>query len=149
MDNIETIRKYFEDIVTDMATQNAKVPVEQFRMDVTQIGGQLFAPDWFKYMIYGRGPGKFPPPDAMLRAVKNNPDWLEQAKKVYKYINEKGLAYIIGRKISREGTDVYQGKRKGVDLVGAMEKNMPELLRTIAMNEVASIQTSLSNAIKQ
>lgn len=147
--NKEAIQKYFDSVIADMASDNAKVPVDKFRSDVTNIDGKLYAPDWFQYMIFGRGPGKFPPPDAMLKSVQNNPDWLESAKRVYKYIKEQGLAYLIGRKIAREGTDVYLGKRKGVDFIGAMEKNMPELLKTITFNEIAAIQTSLHNAIKQ
>jgi hypothetical protein len=144
----EAIERYFNNIVQDMASQNAKVPVSKFRIEATQIEGKLFSPDWFQYMIYGRGPGKQPPPDRMLEWVKRNPSIFESLKSRFKYITEKGAAYIIGRKIGREGTDVWQGKRKGVDLLGPMEKHMPELLATLVKNEAVNIATSLSKAIK-
>lgn len=145
----EIIKKYFEDVIADLAKQNEKVPADKFRIETTNEGGELYAPDWFKYMIYGRGPGKQPPPDAMLKAVRNNPQWLADARQTYRNINEKSLAYLIGRKIGREGTDIYSGKRKGLDFLGAMEENTPDFLKALLQNEILKIQTSLHNAINQ
>lgn len=149
MSNKEAFGEYFKAVVEDMAKENAKVPVSSFRAETSEEGAQLFAPHWFRYMIYGRGPGKFPPPDRMLRWVEKNPDIFEAAKSRFKYITEKGLAYIIGRKIANEGTDVWQGKRKGVPFLEAMENNMPDLLKALVTNEAVKIQTSLHNAIKK
>jgi len=97
---------------------------------------------YLRFMMYGRGPGKQPPPDRMLAWVKKNPELLSGSD-----ISEKSLAFLIGRKIGREGTDIYQGKRKGLDLLGVMEKNLPELLKDIGEEEKLKIQTSLSKAI--
>ena len=144
---MEAIRKYFEAIIHDMGIENPKVPTDKFRIETNNLGGSLFAPDWFQYMIYGRGPGKFPPPDRMLTWVQKNPDIYESAKGRFKNITEEGLAFLVGRKIAREGTDVWQGKRKGVDLLGAMERHLPELLITLEKNEVIKIQTALSKKI--
>jgi len=137
----EAIETYLNNIVKDLAGQNEKVPVSKFRVEATQIEGNLHAPDWFQYMIYGRGPGKQPPPDRMLAWVQSNPQLFSVD------ISEKSMAFLIGRKIGREGTDIFQGKRKGVDLLGPMEKNMPELLKGIAETETLKIQTSLSKKI--
>jgi hypothetical protein len=143
----EAIEKYFNSIVSDMASQNAKVPVSKFRSEVTQIEGKLYAPDWFQYMITGRGPGKQPPPDKMFAWVQRNPDVFRTLQTYFKYITEKGAAYIIGRKIGREGTQIWRGEKKGVDILGPMEKYMPELLATLVKNEAVNIATSLSKAI--
>lgn len=148
MNNKEAFEQYFKGIVSDMARENPKVPVSQFRAEANESGASLFAPTWFQYMIFGRGPGKQPPPDRMLSFVEKNPQILAEAKSTYKYITEKGLAFLIGRKIGREGTDIYQGKRKGVGLLDAMEKNMPELLKSLATNEAVKIHTSLVRALK-
>ena len=148
MTNKEAFEQYFKGIVSDMARENPKVPVSQFRAEANESEASLFAPTWFQYMIFGRGPGKQPPPEAMLKSVKNNPDRVEAAKATYKYLTEKQLAYLWGRKIGREGTDIYQGKRKGVGLLDAMENNMPDLLKSIATNEAVKIQTSLVRALK-
>lgn len=148
MTNKEAFEQYFNSIVKDMASENPKVPVSKFRVEAKESEASLFAPDWFQYMIFGRGPGKQPPPDRMLSFVQKNPEILAEAKSNFKYITEKGLAFLIGRKIGREGTDIYQGKRKGVGLLEAMEKNMPELLKQLATNEAVKIQTALVRAIK-
>jgi len=103
------IETYLNTVVKDLAGQNEKVPVSQFRVEATQIEGKLFGPDWFQYMIYGRGPGKQPPPDRMLSWVQSNQSLFSGSG-----ISEKSLAFLIGRKIGREGTDIFQGKKKGV-----------------------------------
>src|SRR5688572_2399009 len=148
MTNKEAFEKYFNSIVSDIASENPKVPVSKFRTEAKESEAKLFAPDWFQYMIFGRGPGKQPPPDRMLSFIEKNPQILSEARSTYKYITEKGLAFLIGRKIGREGTDIWTGKRKGVGLLDAMEKNMPELLKSLATNEAVKIQTSLVRALK-
>lgn len=149
MTNKEAFQTYFKNIVRDMARENEKVPVSAFHAEANEYEAQLFAPDWFRYMIYGRGPGKFPPPDKIKRWVERNPDILAKAKETFKNITSAGLAFLIGRKISREGTDVWQGKRKGVPFIEAMEQNMPELLKALVRNEAVKIQTSLHVALKK
>ena len=145
----ESISTYFDAIVKDMGSQNQKVPVDKFRIVATDKGGQLFAPDWFKYMITGRGPGKMPPLDRIA-------DWVdkyigtpvrENKDGTFSVLASTSLAYAIGVKIAREGTDVWQGKKKGVDLLGAMEKNMPDLLADLLASELLKIQTSLHQKI--
>lgn len=143
----EQLDIYFQAIIKDLGSQNPKVPVSAFRIETTQIEGNLYAPDWFQYMIYGRGPGKQPPPDRMLAWVQKNPALLADARNTWKYITDKGLAYLIGRKIGREGTDIWLGKRKGVDLLGAMERALPDLKMKLAEAETLRIQTSLSKTI--
>ena len=138
---MSAVRTYLENIIKDLAAENAKVPVSQMRVEANEIEGNLFAPDWIQYMIYGRGPGKQPPPDRMLSWVQKNPELLNSD------ISEKSLAFLIGRKIGREGTDIFQGKRKGLDLLGVMEKNLPALLQDLGEEEKLKIQTSLSKVI--
>ena len=138
---MSAVRTYLENIIKDLSAENAKVPVSQMRVEANNIEGNLFAPDWIQYMIYGRGPGKQPPPDRMLSWVQKNPELLNSD------ISEKSLAFLIGRKIGREGTDIFQGKRKGLDLLGVMEKNLPKLLDDLGEEEKLKIQTSLSKAI--
>lgn len=68
---------------------------------------QLFAPATVLTLIYGRQPGKFP----NLLAIEQ---WIE-AKGIVprpdqngKSISTKSLAYLIGRKIAREGNEVLK-----------------------------------------
>lgn len=148
MSNKEAFEKYFKSVVGQMYAENQKVPVDGFRNEANEYDAQLWAPDWFQYMIFGRGPGKQPPPERMLSWVERNPDVLAQARQTFKYITEKGLAYIIGRKIGQSGTAIYRGEKKGVGFIEAMEANMPTLLEGLVRNEAIKIQTSLHKAIK-
>lgn len=85
-----------------------------------QVNDTLFeiefnAPEYWKYANYGRGPGKFPPMDRIE-------DWIVRRKitpyptKSGKLPTRKQLAYLIGRKIAKEG---FEGS-------GFLEKTLGE-----------------------
>lgn len=150
--NSDSLKEFFvrvtDGLIKDAASKSQKIPVSSIHFQADEISGKLFAADYFKYLIYGRGPGKAPPPEAMLAWVQRNPDALERARQVFRYITEQGLAYITGQKIAKQGTDIFSGKKPGIDLLGVMEQNMPELLKDLARNEVVKIATDLRSAIK-
>jgi hypothetical protein len=135
-------------IADDASSKGQKAPVDKLRVEIDEKGGRLFAPHYFKYIITGRGPGKQPPPDAMLEFVQKNPEIYAQAKATFKYLTEPQLAYLIGRKIARQGTDIYEGKKPGIDLLGIMEKELPELYKDIARNEAIGVQTAIKSVMK-
>jgi hypothetical protein len=143
---------FFDNVITylknDAESKGQKAPVNRLRKEINPTEGQLIGPFYFKYIVTGRGPGKQPPPDAMLKFVQANPDILVSMKQRFKYITEKGAAYIIGRKIGREGTDIWQGKKEGIDLLGAIEANLPELNKMLVRNELQGIQTALKTSLK-
>lgn len=141
------LNKMIESIKQDAIDKDQKIPVKSFRTEVNEEGGKLYAAHYMQYLLLGRGPGKQPPPDAMLKFVQSNPEMFESAKQRFANITEKGLAYLIGRKIGREGTDIYTGKKKGVDINKAIEDNLPALLIDLARNQVVNIQTSLKSAL--
>jgi hypothetical protein len=66
----------------------------------TETGMEISAPFHARMMEQGRKPGKFPPPDEILRWVR-----LGKIQK-RSNISDESLAYLIGRKISREGIKV-------------------------------------------
>ena len=75
---------------------------------VTEYNGSMFAlyfilPDYWEYAENGRRPGKFPPPDAILK-------WVQFKRLVPRAINGKvpttnQLVYLISRKIATKGTE--------------------------------------------
>jgi hypothetical protein len=150
--NTDSLNDFFirtiDGLAQDAASKQQKIPISSLRYESDEITGTMYAADYFKYLIYGRGPGKAPPPDNILVWVQGNPDALARARQVFKYITEKGLAYIIGQKIAKEGTDIYSGKKEGIDLLGVMEKNMPSLLEALARNEIMKIATDLRSSVK-
>jgi hypothetical protein len=60
--------------------------------------------DYWYYVEHGRKPGKFPPPDAILRWIEIKPV-LPYPDKNGKLPTNKQLAYLIGRKIATKGID--------------------------------------------
>lgn len=59
---------------------------------------------YWRYVEYGRRPGKFPPPDKILEWIRIKPV-LPRPNANGKLPTEKQLAYLIGRKIAREGIE--------------------------------------------
>lgn len=141
----EIIKKYLDATVdalrADAAGKNQSIP--DMRVEMSEEGGKVISSDYFKYLVLGRGPGKRPPKDAMLAMVRKKPDMLADAKRRFKYITEEGLAFIIGKAIGDRGTLIFQGKKTGIDFLGSMDKNMPELLQAIGRNEAVKFLTAL------
>lgn len=74
----------------------------------------------FKSNKGGRGPGGFPPMKAIEAWIKAKGiqlrDFSTGQFKAKTPNNYKQAAFLIGRKIAEEGTDIYQGKRQPIDL---------------------------------
>lgn len=121
-----------EGIKIDAENKGQKIPVSSFEVESTMTEGRLWAAHYFKYLVHGRGPGKQPPVEKMRDFVRANPGMLEDAQAVFKGITENGLAFLIGRKIGREGTDVFKGLKPGVDLQGAIDAADAEFMRQLA-----------------
>lgn len=139
----EFFTKVTEGLIADAKAKEQGIPVKSLRFETTEEKGTYYAADYFQYLIYGRGPGKAPTVDKMLAWVNAQPEaqqWRETEK--------NSLAYVVGQKIAKQGTDIYEGKRPGIDLLGVLEKNMPDLMKTITQNEVIKVSTELQQAIK-
>jgi hypothetical protein len=72
--------------------------------------GALYGSAYFYQQKHGRKPGKFPPIDDIL-------DWIRvKGIRPKDKISDRSLAFLIARKIAQSGTDVFQGKRDGLDV---------------------------------
>ena len=146
----EIISQYLNAIVEgikqDAAAKNQKIPANSFRVEVEDDHGTLTAASHFKYLVQGRGPGKFPPPDKMLEFVQNNPQVYWDAQRVFANITEQGLAFIIGRRIAREGTDIFTGKKQGINLQGAIEAPKEDFLKMLAYYKTLDIVNRIKAA---
>ena len=152
MDSLEAIEGYLnlvaDGLKEDAESKGQKFPVSSIRVEVTPDSGELYAADYAKYLIYGRPPGKQPPVEAMLKFVEANPQILQEAKLTFPYLTEGGLAFMIGRKIGRDGSDIWQGKKEGIDLLGVMDRAKPMFLQELAEGETLEIATTLRNVIQ-
>ena len=156
MTRVELVQKILdriiENIKLDAASKNQRIPVNSFRTEVTEneaeVSGKIYAAHYFRYLVLGRGPGKMPPREKIEEWVEKNPDILAFFKTIFKNITSKSLAYIIARKIGREGTQIYRGERPGIDYLGVLERSMPELVAEIARGEAVNILTNLQSKLR-
>lgn len=152
MDSLEAIEGYLNRVADglkdDAESKDQKFPVSSIRVEVTPDSGELYAADYAKYLIYGRPPGKQPPVEAMLKFVEANPQILQAAQLTFPYLTEGGLAFMIGRKIGRDGSDIWQGKKEGIDLLGVMDRAKPMFLQELQEGETLEIATTLRQAIR-
>lgn len=75
----------------------------EVEVDGYKIVGRISLADYWRWVEYGRGPGKFPPLNKIL-------NWIEVKPVLPRPVNgitpsNRQLAYLIGRKIAREGID--------------------------------------------
>lgn len=150
MTNQEIISSYLtaiqEAIKADASAKGQKIPVNSFRIEVTETSGQMYAADYFRYLVEGRGPGKQPPPEKMEEYVRNNLHILDSARDIYKNISVKSLAFLIGRKIAKKGTAIFDGKSPGVDLQGSIQAPMEDFLKTLAYWQALNVTTKIKQA---
>ena len=107
----------------------------------TEVKGNLFElyfnlPEYWYYAENGRGPGKFPPPDAILK-------WVQFKRLVpratNKVISTKQLVYLISRKIATKGT-------KGQHL---LQQTIDETYDTLVDKLVDAIESELEKEIEK
>lgn len=70
--------------------------------DSTEYAVDISLAEYWQYVEYGRRPGKFPPPDKILEWVRVKPV-IPRPLSNGRLPTEKQLAFLIGRKIAREG----------------------------------------------
>lgn len=140
------LKAVLDKIKDDADSKGQKLPSTQPRIEVQETSGQLYWAHYLKYLVHGRGPGKFPPPDAMRKFVLDNPHILADARTRFRNISVNSLAYLIGRKIAREGTDIYQGKKPGVDLDGSIAAPMEDFLKMLAFQEAVNVGSAIKQA---
>lgn len=147
---LQFLTKVEEGIIDDAATKNQKIPVSSFRLEVSENGGKFWAAHYMQYLIYGRPPGGMPPLEPIAEWAEKNISRPVRENKdgTFSFIPYESLAFAIAKKIQERGTEIWEGKREGIDLLGIMESNMPQFLKDLASNEAAEIATSLRNAIR-
>jgi ethanolamine ammonia-lyase small subunit len=152
METFEAIEGYLNRVANglkqDAEDKQQKIPVSSIRVEVTTESGDLLAADYMKYLIYGRPPGKQPPVDKMIKFVEDTPSYLANLQNVYPSITVESAAYLAGRKIAQVGTDIWEGKKAGIDLLGVMDREKPLFLEQLGEAAAADIGTTLRNALR-
>lgn len=143
----EALERYGEYLVTRYQTyvpeasgklvQSAHYEVK-INDSVFEVG--IWLEDYFKYVENGRGAGKFPPIDKIKEWIRVKPI-IPRPMKNGKLPTENQLAYLIGRKIAKEG---YEGKHP---LEKSIEDVNQEMLMTIKMAIMEDIADDLNKTL--
>jgi hypothetical protein len=97
----------------------------------------LTAANYYPFLIEGRGPGKFPPPDKILDLLKENNIQPREDMSL------KSLAFLIGRKMAKEGSAIHRGEREGIDFLEIATKNEGVLYRQVGKAMADQVTDSL------
>lgn len=81
--------------------------------DDRQIEVSLSLAEWWKFVEYGRKPGKFPPPDKIRDWVRIKPVVPREGSNG-KLPTEQQLTYLISRKIALEGIEASNNLTRSV-----------------------------------
>lgn len=91
---------------------------------------KLLGNDYIYYLDQGRAGGKYPP-------VQSIRDWVRQKMGITDEQENKQVAFLIGRKIANEGTEIFNDKTKGIQLELLVEQMLNELIKELP-NKVAA-----------
>lgn len=86
-----------------------------------KMSGSISLASYWKYIEYGRRPGKFPPPNKIL-------DWIKIKPVIPRPVNgikptDKQLAFLISRKIARDGIKPGNQLEEALNLSWAKNKD--------------------------
>jgi len=151
MTSREILNQYFEAVIKDLrGDQSAKGMVasgksaESLTYTTDSTGGKLSGSNYFYWQIVGRRPGTFMPPDDMLQWIKDKGITPREPK-----MKLETLSYIFNLKLKEKGTDIFMGKKKGLEFQEAIGgANMEKLTSQIGKAKIKEITTFLVTGLK-
>lgn len=144
------LNKFGNDTVNDLIANYIKMGLRAFgefergtRSEVDGSNLKITAPYHARIMEDGRRAGKFPPPDEILK-------WVRLGKIVKRGdITDEQLAYLIGRKIAREGIKVPNKYNIGSVISSVLaDGRIQSLINDITDLTVQNIQVEMIKAFK-
>lgn len=100
------VENYRRELVNDgkKATGNLIRSIKNYGIEFNngKVYGEISIADYWKYVEYGRRPGKFPPINKILAWVKVKPI-LPRPQNGLKPPTQEQIAFLVARKIAREG----------------------------------------------
>jgi|SRR5215216_6637106 len=135
----EATIKYFENVISNIADQQIELgfyasgkSISSLEYKVEEDGtGKMTGDQSFYYQIHGRAPGKMPPIQEMIA-------WI-QVKRL------QISPWAVAKKIQREGTAVFRGERKGLNMQLAFDKAKPDYMKDLK----SAVKKSIVEKIKQ
>lgn len=136
---LDGVRKAYIDRQIAQGIRSSGQSANSLRKEVTDNSGTLYGAGYFYQQKHGRRPGKFPPIDDILNWIREKGITPRDPK-----TSERSLAFLFARKIAQSGTDVFTGKRKGLDV----EEDVKKLVEEFKKNLAKDIKTEIITALK-
>lgn len=149
---MEPISKFLETVKTAYITQQVEKDMKASGKSAASLRvlmkgdrlGELHGADYFYYQIFGRKSGKMPPLEKIMA-------WVQVRGMNYNHKIPSGLksaAYLIARSIALNGTLIFQGKKKGLEVNEAIDVAAEQLNKDIAADTRAQIINTLTQTAK-
>jgi hypothetical protein len=107
----------------------------------TETSGEIKGLRYIGAQRFGRRPGKFPPIDDIKQ-------WIDDKGINPTDISKDSLAFLIARKIAREGTDIYTNKRPALAVSDIIEVRLDELKSNLLSDKVQEIRKQVVSSLK-
>ena len=147
----EILRSEFEDIKKEMSEKHIALGMkasgnwlESLAVYATDTSVRLEGERYTEQLVSGRKPGSFPPIDAIKQWILDKGIMNE----IEGDITVSSLAFLIARKIKREGTEYF--KQGGTDLVDAIitPQRIQKIIDKIGVQLTNSFSSQLVNLLK-
>lgn len=149
MDKKEAVNKFFEGVIKGIRQNQSanKIKASGHSADslaygTDKKGGQLTGSDYFYFQIHGRKPGRLPPVENIIQSIKDK--GLTQS-----WGTVESFAWAIAFKIKKEGTDIFKGKRPGLDFDKIVDEKQKILIKDLIEGQVFEISNKLKKALTQ
>ena len=148
----EFLKNVISDIKEDQETKNIRASgasANSLKPRSTEKSGEITGFRYIGAQRFGRKPGKFPK-WSKEEGFKELKEWME-----IKNIKPKEpdmpidtLAFLIARKISREGTDIYTNKRPALAVSDIVEIRLDELKSNLLEDQIKEIKANVILSLK-
>jgi len=134
----DLIRKYDE-----LGMRSSGQWAKSLEVQATEFSGIILGLPYTQQLATGRKPGKFPP-------IKSIEEWiLEKPIRFEPEISISSLAFLIARKIAREGTKYFQ--EGGTELIESVitPKRIQSIIDKVAAFALSEFETELFGVFEQ
>jgi hypothetical protein len=132
---LESVMREFNDSIKETlrakGIDNTREASESLRIESDKDSVKSIGVDYIEYLDRGRPPGKFPPVDKIRQWVSTKPVEINP--------------YLVGKKISIEGTEIFKNPSKGLELDDKISKLQDELKKSLPKGLKADILNTVKN----
>ena len=151
MTSEEILRVEFDSLREDILARHTALKQKasgQFERELENktsgLTGLLVGSHYTEQLVNGRGPGKFPP-------IKMIESWIriKPIRIIGERISVSSLAFLIARKIAREGTEIF--KAGGTDLISSVitPERVQSIIDKVTRLNINSFTSEVSNIFRE